>query len=410
AHIAKTDAALLASVAGAMGLLGAAYLNPSGFTARRAAAFWAILGIGVLLKGPIAPMVALLAGVTLLIADRGRAPWLRPLRPAWGVPLTLAIVLPWMVAIGLATEGRFFAQAIGDDMLAKVGSGDEKHWGPPGYYLVTFLVAAFPAGVIAVLAAPAIWAERALPRTRFLLAWIVPTWLLFEAVATKLPHYTLPTYPAIMLLAAAWAMDPLRPAPPRWLALGARLAVAAVAVGLALVAALVPWFVTGQEPWWALLALPCAALLVALVWRAMRRADWARAAMLGVAAAIPLYASLMQLTFPRLDAIWIAPRLQAAVARAAPNLPPSLFGITGHAEPSTLFALGAEVRFLRRGEDAARFLQAGPGRLVAVGHRALDDFRREAAALSLAPRPAGVVAGFNYTRGRAVTLHLFQVD
>jgi hypothetical protein len=98
------------------------------------------------------------------------------------------------------------------------------------------------------------------------------------------------------------------------------------------------------------------------------------------------------------------------VARAAPNLPPSLFGITGHAEPSTLFALGGEIRFLRRGEDAARFLQAGPGRLVAVGHRALDDFRREAAALSLAPRPAGVVAGFNYTRGRAVTLHLFQAD
>ena len=410
AHIAKTDAALLASVAAAMGLLGAAYLNPSGVTPRRAAAFWAVLGVGVLLKGPIAPMVALLAGVTLLIVDRGRAPWFRALRPAWGVPLMLAIVLPWMVAIGLATEGRFFAQAIGDDMLGKVGSGDEKHWGPPGYYLVTFLIAAFPAGAIALLAAPAAWAERALPRTRFLLAWIVPTWLLFEAVATKLPHYTLPTYPAIMLLAAAWAMDPLRRAPPRWLAILARVAVAAVALGLAAVAALVPWLVTGQEPWWALVALPCAALLAALVWRAMRRADWARAAILGVAAAIPLYAGLMQLVFPRLDAIWIAPRLQAALAQAAPNLPPSLFGITGHAEPSTLFAIGAETQFLRRGEDAARFLQAGPGRVVAVGDRALDDFRREATALSLAPRAAGTVAGFNYTRGRPLTLHLFQAD
>ena len=410
AHIAKTDAALLASITAAMGLLGAAYLNPTGFTAKRAAAFWVILGIGVLLKGPIAPMVAGLAGITLLVADRGRAPWFAPLRPLWGVPLLLAIVLPWMVAIGIATEGRFFSQAIGDDMLAKVGSGDEKHWGPPGYYLATFLVAAFPAGVLALLAAPAAWAERALPRTRFLLAWIVPTWLVFEAVATKLPHYTLPTFPAIMLLAAAWAMDPLRRAPPRWLAILARLAVAGVALGLAAVAIAAPWIVTGQEPAGALLALPCAALLIWLVWREMRRAAWARAAALGVAAAIPLYAAVMQFTFPRLEALWVGPRLQAALAAAAPNLPPSLFGITGHAEPSTLFALGGEVRFLRRGEDAARFLQLGPGRVAAVGERAIDDFRREAATLSLSPREIGAVEGFNYTRGRSVTLRLFKAD
>lgn len=410
AHISKTDAALLASVTVAMGLLGSAYLNPASVTPRRAAAFWAVLGLGVLLKGPIAPMVALLAGITLFVADRFRAPWLRALRPLWGVPLMLAIVLPWMVAIGIATEGRFFAQAIGDDMLGKVGSGDEKHWGPPGFYLLTFPVAAFPAGVLALLAAPAAWAARAQPATRFLLAWIVPTWLLFEAVATKLPHYTLPTFPAIMLLAAAWAMDPLRRPPSRWMALAARVAVAAVAFGLALVAALLPWLATGHEPWWALLALPCAALLAALVWRAMARGAWARAALLGVAAAIPLYASVMQLTFPRLDAIWIAPRLQAALREVAPNLPPSLFGITSHAEPSTLFALGGEIRFLRRGEDAARFLRDGPGRVVAVGDRALDDFRREAAALALAPREAGTVSGFNYTRGRALTLHLFKAD
>ena len=31
----------------------------------------------------------------------------------------------------------------------------------------------------------------------FLLAWIVPSWLVFEAVPTKLPHYVLPLYPAV---------------------------------------------------------------------------------------------------------------------------------------------------------------------------------------------------------------------
>src|SRR6185295_13579802 len=37
---------------------------------------------------------------------------------------------------------------------------------------------------------------------RFLLAWIVPAWILFELVVTKLPHYVLPLYPAIAILIA----------------------------------------------------------------------------------------------------------------------------------------------------------------------------------------------------------------
>lgn len=414
-HIAKTDAALLASVTGAMGLFGLAYLRPEAFTARQALAFWVILGIGVLLKGPIAPMVPLLTGLTLAVCDRRaggpwlHAPWLRPLRLSWGVPVMVAMVLPWMIAIGIATEGRFFSQAIGGDMLGKVGAGDEKHWGPPGFYVLTFLIAAFPAGFLVMLSLRQSWAERRKPAIRFLLAWIVPTWLLFEAVATKLPHYTMPTYPALMLLGAVWAMDPLRREPPRWLRWTAKLAVAGVALGLALVAVAVPWAVTGHEPLGALLALPAAGLLIWLTWREIGRGHWARAAAVAVVAAIPLYVSVMQLTFPRIEAIWIAPRIEALLERAAPGLPSEKFGITGHAEPSTLFHVGGGLRLLRRGEDAAIFLSAEPGRVVAVGDRAEADFRREAARLGLRVEEMGSVDGLNYTRGRRVTLRFYRV-
>ncbi len=33
-----------------------------------------------------------------------------------------------------------------------------------------------------------------------LLAWLVPSWIVFEIVITKLPHYVLPLYPAIAIL------------------------------------------------------------------------------------------------------------------------------------------------------------------------------------------------------------------
>jgi 4-amino-4-deoxy-L-arabinose transferase-like glycosyltransferase len=420
AHIAKTDAALLATVTAAMGLFGSAYLRPDQFTARKAAAFWIVLGIGILLKGPIAPMVPLLTGLTLAFCDRRagprllnrpwlHAPWLRPLRLSWGLPLMLVLVLPWMIAIGIATEGRFFSQAIGGDMLGKVGAGDEKHWGPPGYYILTFLIAAFPAGFLVILALRQSWAERRKPAIRFLLAWIVPGWLVFEAVATKLPHYTLPAYPALMLLGACWAMDPLRREPPRWLRWTTQLAVAGVALGLALLAVALPWSVTGHEPLGALLALPAAALLIWLTWREMGRGHWARAAAVAVVAAIPLYVSVMQLTFPRIEALWIAPRIEALLARTVPGLPSENFGITGHAEPSTLFHVGGGLQLLRRGEDAAIFLAADAGRVVAVGNRAEADFRNEAARLGLRLEEMGSVDGLNYTRGRRVTLRFYRV-
>ncbi|MFC3124973.1 glycosyltransferase family 39 protein [Pseudoroseomonas globiformis] len=414
-HIAKTDAALLATVAAAMGLLGRAYLAPATFSARQAAAFWAILGLSILLKGPIGPMVALLAGITLVAADwkseRGAA-WLRPLRAAWGVPLMLGMAVPWLVAIGLATEGRFFSEALGGDMLSKVGSGEEAHGGPPGYYLLTFLISAFPAAFLVLRALPSAWRDRMNPSTRFLLAWIAPSWLMFEAVATKLPHYTLPVFPALMLLGAAWAMDPLRKPTPRWLAgIGFGL-FALVALALGFAAPVLPWIADHRMDPLAVLALPAAVLLVWGVWRSLRPQDGggpAMAALAGALLAIPLYAAVLGGTLPRLQAPWIGPRLAEMMARAAPaGEVQGAFGIVGYHEPSLVFATGADTILLRDGEAAARFMAAAPGRVVAIGDRDMAAFRAATAAAGLSVREDGTVDGYNYTRGRRIRLHLFQ--
>jgi len=407
-HIAKTDAALLATIAASMGLLGRAYLAPSTFTARQAAAFWAVLGLSILLKGPIGPLVALLTVVTLAVADRG-AGWLRALRPLWGLPLMVGMAAPWLVAIGIATEGRFFSEALGGDMLSKVSSGEEAHGGPPGYYLLTFALSGFPAAFLVLRALPAAWHDRLTPSTRFLLAWIAPSWLLFEAVATKLPHYTLPAFPALMLLAAAWAMDPLRRPPPRWLA-GLSLGLfALVALALGFAAALLPWLADGRIDPVALLAPPAAGLLIWGTLRAMRRGGPARGALAAVLLSVPLYAVVLGGVLPRLEAPWIGPRLATFLAEAAPSGDvQGGFGIVGYHEPSLVFSTGAETALLGNGAAAAAFLAGAPGRTVAVGDRDLAAFRAAVSGEGLAVRELGVVDGFNYTRGRRLRLHLFQ--
>lgn len=411
-HIAKTDAALLGSVAVAMGLMGRAYLQPAGFTARQAAAFWLVLGASVLLKGPIGPSIPLLAGLTLAVADRGWTnglPWLRALRPAWGLPLMLAAAAPWFIAVTVATEGRFLADAIGGDMLTKVGGADENHWGPPGYYLLTFGIAAFPAAFLVLRALPQAWAERTQPATRFLLAWAVPAWLMFEAVTTKLPHYTLPAFPALMLLAAHWAMDPLRRAPPRWLLWLSALALAAGAAGLALAAAALPLLADHRLSPIALLAILAAAAMLWLVFGALRAGQPARAGLLAALLAVPFNWIVLEGVLPRLTAPWMSPRIEALVRQADPAITDERFGIAGYHEPSLMFEIGAEMRLLRNGAEAARFLAGAPGRLVAVSNREERGFRDQAAALGLALREHGMVEGFNYSRGRRMAVAVYGV-
>ena len=219
ARMAKIDAVLLAVVLAAQAALARIYLGSAGGREPRlgwaAAGFWLALGVGVMLKGPIVPLVV--AGTILLLAvTERRLAWLRQLHPAWGLPLMLAVVLPWLIAIGVTSKGEFFAHSVGHNLLGKVATGQQSHGAPPGYYLAAFPLTFWPGSLFAVFAAAFVWARRREPAVRFCLCWIAPTWIVFELIVTKLPHYALPTYPAIACLAAAALLAPGRGPRPRW--------------------------------------------------------------------------------------------------------------------------------------------------------------------------------------------------
>src|SRR3954451_9512010 len=204
ARLAKTDAMLLLCCVAAMGVMARAYLRQS--TGRdipwsHALILWTALAGGILLKGPLILMVVGLAALALAIADRsGR--WLLRLRPLVGILWILVLVLPWFIAIMGRAGESFLQDSLGQDLFAKIFKGQETHGAPPGYYLLLFWLTFWPAAPLAAVAAPAIWRHRVEPPLRFLLAWLVPCWIIFELVMTKLPHYVLPLYPAIAILIA----------------------------------------------------------------------------------------------------------------------------------------------------------------------------------------------------------------
>ena len=208
AHAAKTDALLVASTTICFGALAHIRHNPLETQKTASLLFWMGLGAGVMLKGPIAPMIVVLAIIALMIWER-RAGWAKPLLFWPGPILFLLIVLPWTVLIWQKTDGAFFTTAFSEDLAPKMTGGQEKHGGLPGYHLFSVLVMFFPA--IVLLPAGIAYAIRALRSDagnytplkramRLIICWVVPFWIVLEITPTKLPHYGLPLYPALALL------------------------------------------------------------------------------------------------------------------------------------------------------------------------------------------------------------------
>ena len=393
-HLAKTDAALVGATTVAMAVLARAYAGlPIG--RGRAALFWLAMGVGILLKGPLTPMVAGLAATTLALADR-RARWLLALRPVGGLVLTLLVVLPWFVAIGLATHGAFFSDSVGGDLGRKLASGDDAHGGPPGLHLLLLPLLAFPATLPLLRRLPGLWRDRREPATRFLLAWVLPSWLVFEAVPTKLPHYTLPLYPALFLLAAqGWGrLGTVAGRWPRLVAPGITLLVAAL-LGLAALALPV---VVHAFLW---LGVPAAAAAALLGWLAVQPIRPA----LALAGMAVFTAALLGWELPQAAPLWLAPRIERALLQA--GLADQPLAAVGFHEPSLMFLAGTATILSATGADGARALATGAAGSAAVAERDTASFLAEAARLGLQPAPVATLSGFNYSRGRNTTITVY---
>lgn len=413
ARLAKTDALLTACSVAAMGGLARAWLGRAWLGRERAPpgratllVFWLAVALGILVKGPMVPLfVGLCALVLSLKLGSGR--WLLALRPGPGLVLTLLVVAPWFVAIAWKSGGAFFGEAVGRDMLGKVGGAAEKHGAPPGTYLLVFFATFWPGAAFAALAAPFAIAHRRDDRVAFLLAWIVPAWLLFEAVPTKLPHYVLPLMPAVAILTllalARGALDPGRRGAKAVAAL-----VVLIPVGLTLGLVAVAWTFDRVIP---LAGLPlllaaCAAALLAFGLFRRRRAEGALAA--AILASALLSPAVFGLTQPVLAALKVSPRL-AALRDSLPCAAPKVASL-GYREPSLVFLAGTDLAMLNTGAEAAEFLAAGGCRLVFVTEPFRAEFER-ARGERTGPKGTeiGRVSGFNINSGRRIDLSAHAV-
>src|SRR6267154_2257684 len=381
ARLAKTDAMLLLTVTAAMGAMARVYLSwqrgedPAHPPWSWPAIFWTALAGGILLKGPLILMFVGLTIVTLAILDRSAA-WLWRLRPVWGLMWVLVLVLPWFVAIFWRAGDAFFADSIGGDMLSKLFA-QESHGAPPGVYLLLFWVTFWPGAALAGMAAPAVWRARQEPGAQYLLAWLVPSWIVFELVLTKLPHYVLPLYPAIAILTIG-ALE-RRVLSRSWLMRGAAWWFI-IPAGASVIAVIGAITLTRQPVFLAWPFVAAALIFGLFAWWLYDDNRAERSLLNAVVAAMFLAVAIYGVVVPALTTLFPS----AEIARALRNVvcvgPKA--AAAGFHEPSLVFMTGTST-VLTDGSGAADFLGQGSCRFALVEQRSERGFVQRAEAIGL---------------------------
>jgi len=409
AHIAKTDAALLAAIVAGQGALGLAYVRarrgkPVGIDV--AIAFWLAEIAAILLKGPVGPALALATAATLSIADRDTA-WLRTLRPLAGLIATGLAIAPWLYAIEQATEGRFLADSLGHDFLTKLLGGQESHGAPPFYYLTLMMITFWPGSLYLAPALIRGWQRHEQPLVRFLLAWIVPAWVVMELIPTKLPHYVLPLYPALALLAAGTIAEGIDQAERVWARWTRRavealwVVVTVVIIGGALIVLPIR-FGPGVDIAGPVTAAVLVILMTILLWR--RPTPVASAATIA-ALSLTLTISVGIWVLPSLDRLWLS-RGAALLIAGDPPPPGTPLVTLGYAEPSLVFLLGGKLRMTMVTNAVTEL--AGGGEAL-VGGREDAQFLQGLTAHGLEATPIGSIRGTDYSNGQRMVLTLYRV-
>jgi 4-amino-4-deoxy-L-arabinose transferase-like glycosyltransferase len=172
------------------------------------------LGLGVLAKGPVAMLLALLI-IAIFTAATHDFETLKQTFWIPGIAIFLAVSLPWYIAVQLKNP-EFFRVFILQHNLARFGTNLYHHPEPFWYYLPVVMLALLPWTVFVLVAvSKSISVLRTQKKEKkelrsgeelnvFLIIWLIVPVLFFSISQSKLPGYIVPALPAGSLLVAEY--------------------------------------------------------------------------------------------------------------------------------------------------------------------------------------------------------------
>ena len=292
-------------------------------------AFYVALALGMLAKGPVAPV---LAAIVILVFAAMQQSWSVVFRTLSlpGIAAFLIVGLPWYVLVQLRNP-QFFRVFLLEHNLARFGTNMFHHPQPFWYYVPVVLAEWMPWAVFAVVAL--VFAVREL-RNRdadalnaFLLIWIAVFVVFFSISKSKLPGYILPAVAPGMLLVANF----LRERRPTRLHPGLAAAHGVLVAVLLFGALMLPSILLLHKLVWsqaAVVPLVVAVIAGCLVMLALLKTGWSGLHLAGVAPAIIVFALALRFAAPQLDQTLSARPVSEELARLSHQpLPVAVAGV-----------------------------------------------------------------------------------
>lgn len=377
--------------------------------------FWLIIALGILVKGPISPLLFTMTLLSICILDRfvekeWNLSWLNLFLWFQGLLIVSIITLPWIYLAWQATDGHLILDAINKDFLIKLRSGQENHWGPFGSHLFLLLLTFWPMVLLLPFAARACldWKHERL--IRFLISWIIPFWIILELTPTKLPHYILPVFPGLILLILIGISSP----PSGNIKFSKinkffRVVVVIFTLLLALSLVYVSLNFSSKILIFILSIVLSFIMITSIIFGNIFFLNESKYKL------SPLFGMLIlagicnifvfSYIFPNLDKIHITPKIKNYIDSL--EFRPDTIVATGYHEPSLVFSLGRDTLLLSP-EEAALVLVEGDNTLAIVEERTHNEVKKILNKFENKIVYLTSLDGFNLAKGQKIKIHIMK--
>ena len=414
-HIAKTDSVLLALFLCALYILVKIVFyadkklpKPSDITIF---AFWIIMSFTFLIKGPIALVILLLTIISYKVLKEPIN--FKDLKPIMGIILFMLIILPWFILINSGNNNDVLFNTIKKDMLLKLVSVQESHGAPPGSYLLSSMLTAWPIALFIIPSALWCFKNKDNKSVKFLLCSLIPSWLFFEIIPTKLLHYVLPLLPSFAILTAAMIISSVKGIKFRSISENYifKFLSALPFLGGAIIAAGIIYIGNRYGE-----GLTLSILLIASIYLFssflcgyfLYIKSFIKAALVVIICNIIALKLLIILIPNQLQKIWISERIYSQIQDK--NLS-EVFLLLGYSEPSLIFRLGSQTKIVSSNNEAIDLILNKKINYIIIEKFYLDQFKKLSEKNGIVINAIGnSILGFNYSKGKNVEVIVMYLN
>ncbi len=413
ANIAKTDSVLSCITLAIIYLLAKVIFfknNKKNLSSLYIYLGWLLLGFSFLIKGPITFIIIFLLVMSFKIIERDFV--LSSIKPIYGLILFTIICAPWFIFIFTGNNADYMIGDIKKDFLEKIYSVQESHGAPPGAYIISLFISAWPLAIF--LLPTVVWSylNRKEKSIKFLLCYILPSWIVFELIPTKLLHYLLPLIPGLTLLTAAMIVESIKnnnflmEFNKRILNIYTFFPIIGIGTIIIVIGYLGIEFGIGFSKEVILIILIFLLIGIFAIYN-FYYLNYLRAffiASIGTILAINLF---MLFVPNQTQKIWISERIYEEIENKNLNHSSILFG---YSEPSLVYRLGSKTKIAGNTIDVINFIKNHKVDYIIIENQYLDEFKILSKENNINFKNISKsISGFNYSKGKNVEIYIISL-